>query len=453
MNILPINGRVAIVDDILDQAQPLMQELSKRRIPFEYYDGKPENFPDEETCPNDIRIVFLDLNLIDNQFHQTKQLYPIIFSSLDRLIRKNNYPYLLICWTRTDGQYQEIADKINEDFKENLPIAILPLPKLEYFELSGDKTSLYDEKVNGLFENIKNIMYDHTAFRNLIAWENHIHNATDKALNESLSVIKKDWDSSADWIFQQWGIAFAGKCKFKDYKTPIEKLKASYQTLNRFLYENIEEEIENEIDPNSEFKEGISNNGISLLKFNEKLLFSFYKTNSKEPGRIVMKDEEYSNYKDMLCYAINMNAEYAELKEELKNTSDLKEIKRIKNTFFSQKRNDIKNTWNLFKLVINPVCDYVQNKVKMSRVIPGIFIENKFRYLINDKTDALFVSPPFYYTEKDSEYFFILDFRYFTSEKEDGGESNLKLKQQVVAEVLSKLSRHINRQGILFIDE
>jgi hypothetical protein len=99
------------------------------------------------------------------------------------------------------------------------------------------------------------------------------------------------------------------------------------------------------------------------------------------------------------------------------------------------------------------VCDFAQDKVKRNRVIPGIFIEKKYRDLVNDKTDALYVSPSFYYSKKKSEYFFILDFRYFASEKDDNGESNIKLKQQVLAEILSKLSRHINRQGIIFIDE
>lgn len=48
--------------------------------------------------------------------------------------------------------------------------------------------------------------------------------------------------------------------------------------------------------------------------------------------------------------------------------------------------------------------------------------------------------------------FFILDFRYLTSEKEDKGDSKVKLKQVVLAEILSKLSRHINRQGLLTIE-
>ena len=93
MNILPINGRVAIVDNSLEQAQPLMQELSKRRIPFEYYDGKYENFPDEDTDYNDIRVLFLDLNLIDNKVHTAKELYSVLNPTINRIIRKDNFTY------------------------------------------------------------------------------------------------------------------------------------------------------------------------------------------------------------------------------------------------------------------------------------------------------------------------------------------------------------------------
>lgn len=58
----------------------------------------------------------------------------------------------------------------------------------------------------------------------------------------------------------------------------------------------------------------------------------------------------------------------------------------------------------------------------------------------------------FFYRDKNANYFFILDFRYLTSEEFDEGESKLKLKQVVLAEILSKLSRYINRQGLLTIE-
>lgn len=88
----------------------------------------------------------------------------------------------------------------------------------------------------------------------------------------------------------------------------------------------------------------------------------------------------------------------------------------------------------------------------MCRVIPGYFINSKFRDWFKSNSDALFISPSFFYRKKGDEYFFILDFRYLTSEKTDVGESSMKLKQVVLAEILSKLSRHINRQGLLTIE-
>jgi hypothetical protein len=455
MNILPINGRVAIVDDVLEQAQPLMQELSKRRIPFEYYDGKPENFPQKETYLNDIRVLFLDLNLMGNQVFTTKQLYPIINASLVSLISSSNFPYVLVCWTRTDNaeQYNEIIEKIKVDFKDNPPIDILPLPKLDYFSLSGEKTVSYDDKIEHLFMEIEDILSRHTAFNNILLWENNIHNATNNSVIESLSVIAKenDWDESANWIFTQWAKAYAGN-NYSTYKDS-GKLMSSFHTLDSYLFEKIEEEISKEND-DTKFEENCSEMGLSLLKFNETLLFSFGATQAKEPGRIVIDENNkdcQKMYRDILNFSINRNSRPQDLSNELSSANE-EDSKKIINNYFKEKQREIEKDWDVFKLVINPVCDFAQNKIKRNRVIPGIFILNEYRSIINDKTDALFVSPPFYYRSKNNNYFFVLDFRYFMSEIEDLGVSNLKLKQQVVGEILSKLSRHINRQGILSID-
>jgi len=427
MNVLPINGRVAIVDDVLEQAQPLMQELSKRQIPFVYYDGEPENFSEKEDRYNDIRILFLDLNLMGNAEYPTKQLYSAIYATMDRIISENNFPYILICWTRTNEQYEEIIGKIKEDFQDRTPIDIVSLPKAEYFGLDGSKTERYEEKMKVLFEKIEEIIEKHAAFKNLISWENHIHNATNSSLTESLSVIKEDWDNSANWIFTKWAKAFSG-CNFDDYNNS-ERLKSAYHTLNHFLLEKIEEEIENNVAAGAEFiEENNEENKISMSKFNEKLLFSFVNTKPKEPGRII-HIESGNCFSEILSFAIKNNAAVI--------------------TQIEQKK-------QFFKLVVNPLCDFAQNKVKRNRIIPGVFIEKKYRQKISNNSDALYISPPFFYNEKKTDYFFILDFRFFTSEEnyEKNDEDHpVKLKQQVLSEILSKLSRHINRQGILSIDE
>ena len=45
MNILPINGRIVIIDNSIEQALPLMKEFGKSRLSYSYYDGTPENHP------------------------------------------------------------------------------------------------------------------------------------------------------------------------------------------------------------------------------------------------------------------------------------------------------------------------------------------------------------------------------------------------------------------------
>ncbi len=449
MKTLPINGRVAIIDDQLIQALPIMQELSKRKIPFTYYDGNPENLPEKEDRDNSLRVLFLDINLIDNSVHPVKMLYPVVHANIDRIISDDNFPYILICWSRNWAEYKEIIDKLYADLPNKRPIDSIQLIKTDFFSLDGERAETYEENIEGLFGKIATSLSNHVTFRNLLMWENHIHKATNNALSEGLSIIENDWDASANWIFTKWSSASAGK-NYKSYSS-LEKAKAAYHTLNHFLYENIENEIEKNIVSDIEFAEDKTEKDLSLARFNEKLLFSFVATKAKEAGRIVITPEDYSEFSEMLAFAIT--GENEELQRNLQNASSVEEKKKEKNRYYKTIRGQIRNDWDIFKLVINPVCDFAQNKVKRNRVIPGIFIKKQFRSLVNDKTDALYVSPIFYYTRKQSEYFFILDFRYFTSEKEDEGESSIKIKQQVLSEILSKLSRHINRQGLLFVDD
>lgn len=448
MKTLPINGRIVIIDDQINQARPIMQELSKRKIPFAYYDGNPENLPIQEE-DNNLRVLFLDINLIDNAVHPVKMLYPVVYANVDRIVNTKNFPYILICWSRNWNEYNEIIERLYNDLPDKKPIASIQMTKSDFFSLDGEKTENYGQKIEGLFKQIADALTTHVTFKNLLMWENHIHKAIDNALSESLSIIENDWDASANWIFTKWSVASAGK-NYKSY-TPLERAKAAYHTLNHFLYENIEYEIEREIVSDIRFEEDKSDKKLSLAKFNEKLLFSFVSTRANESGRIVLTSEDYSEFKDMLSFAITGVDET--LKEILRVIEPIDERQKERYKYYKTIREQIREDWDIFKLVINPVCDFAQNKVKRNRVIPGIFIKKQYLSLINNNTDSLYVSPVFYYTRKQSEYFFILDFRYFTSEKNDEGKSSLKLKQQVLSEILSKLSRHINRQGLLFVDD
>lgn len=449
MDLLPINGRIVIIDDKIEQAKPIMEELGKRRLSYTYYDGKPENLP-ASGIGVDVRLIFLDINLLDEATHTVKELYPIIYAIMDRLIGKNSFPYVLVCWSRNLEQYEEVMGKLQEDLKERKPICSLQLSKTDFFTLTGEETAEYDEKITTLFEKISSAIKSHTPFCNLLKWENHIHNATNNALAEGLSSIaNEEWDQTANWIFTKWGKAYSGKGF--NALSDKDKLLSAFHTLNVLLHETMEEEISKVSEDDIVFQVDDEDRNVTLSHFNERLIFSFCQTKPKEPGRIVISPKEFEDFEESLLFSFTPNEHLVPPEIYEGSSSKTQKNKAIKQ-YFSSIRKEVRDSWDIFKLIITPPCDFAQDKVKMCRVIPGYFISSQYRNWFKSMSDALFISPSFYYRKKETDYFFILDFRYLTSEKSDIGESNMKIKQVVLAEILSKLSRHINRQGLLTIE-
>ena len=65
MAIFPQNGRVVIIDNDINEAQPLIKTLSKNNIRFSYFSGDIDQFPKDNLC--DIRFLFLDLQLVKGE--------------------------------------------------------------------------------------------------------------------------------------------------------------------------------------------------------------------------------------------------------------------------------------------------------------------------------------------------------------------------------------------------
>ena len=449
MNLLPINGRIVIIDNNIKQALPLMKEFGKLRLSYSYYDGSLDSLP-EEGIEDDIRLVFLDINLIDDSVHPIKQLYSIVYGIMNRLIGNNTFPYMLVCWSRNYNEYEEIIKLLAQDLKERKPIHSIPLNKLEFFTMNGDPTDDFEDRIQNLYTTISDLLNYHTSFCNILKWENYIHKATNKALQEGLACIAdKNWDETANWIFTKWGKAYSGKSF--DKQTNKEKLISSFHTLNLFLHETMEELIGLENDETTAFITDIEDKDIKLTHFNERLIFSYCQTKPKEPGRIVITAEEFADFKESLNFSFKPTDDIIPQKKLLEFNNS-KNPQKEKDKYLSSIRKEIRGKWDIFKLIIHAPCDYAQDKVRMSRAIPGYFIKSEYRKWFNNNSDALFISPDFYYRTREEDYLFILDFRYLTSEKKDEGNSNLRLKQIVLAEVLSKLSRHINRQGLLTLE-
>jgi len=145
-NLIPLNGRIAIVDDQIEQALPLMRVFAKNNIPYVYYKGNDIEYLPEQP-ENDIRILLLDLNLLDGRDNQPKDIRSSLFSVISHIISPNNYPYVLVLWSRQEKEYREILEELYSNaLKSCAPIAILEWIKSDFFPNFSDEEVNKDEE-------------------------------------------------------------------------------------------------------------------------------------------------------------------------------------------------------------------------------------------------------------------------------------------------------------------
>lgn len=454
-NMIPLNGRIAIVDDDEKQAMPLIRVFSKRNIPYTFYKGNDYRFL-PETPENDIRILFLDLNLLGNREESTKDVRSILIPTIKHIISPNNYPYLLVLWSRQEGHYQKTLEEVfQNELKNCAPIAIKNYVKSDFFHDYGTEED--DTKDDSLIiDELKRILTGLPAYSYLMLWENCVHNSADKTIQGIFhdSHSKEKWDNSANCIFNM----FCNSYLEKHYReaTDEEKVKASLFFLNDVYYDMLESTIAHstiekpvvlEYETNSDLESNIKS------KVNSFLFLSKSHIQISQPGCIVISS--------------NNNAEYIKcaksvlddcLDTELLRTEIIRQFGNIKNKeaqkLYNQKRKELReailHTAIPCGIIVTPACDYAQKKVKYDRIVLGLIIDSCNRQFIDAKSEAIFVSPSF--DESAHERVLVLNFRFFLTQelrKLSDIKVLCRIRNSLLSEIQSKLARHINRQGIM----
>lgn len=450
-NIIPINGRIAIVDDKIDQALPLMQVLSKNNIPYTFYDGSDsESFP--ETPENDIRILFLDLNLLGGKLQKEKEVKSSLINTLSHLLSPDNYPYVVILWSRQENEYKKVVEEIfNNELKNRAPIAIESYIKSDFFPNFAEEIDDTKDKCI-LFEKLKSILMMHPAYCHLMQWENIVHTSSDDLLKHLFpNVEPKRWEVTTNTIIESLGQAYLGQ-HFYDASAE-EKTKASLLTLNMVLVDSIDKKSTNcsfctkqELDNEKIDKQTIET---SIAELNYKLNFFEGPNNICEPGVVFQYNSPKVNYFEHLLHKIislfsirsKILCETPDILETLLKKETDKKMKQIKQ--------DIQQTWIKIGVVVTPSCDFAQKKKIYDRIVQGVMIESRFEGYIN-QGDAFYTSPVFRY--KDNNYIIVLNFNYFTTSELNNDQSCTmlyKIRRTMLSEIQSKLARHINRQGVM----
>jgi hypothetical protein len=115
--------------------------------------------------------------------------------------------------------------------------------------------------------------------------------------------------------------------------------------------------------------------------------------------------------------------------------------------------NSALETIRFVELEVTPACDFSQNKLLKSRVLPGVLVPVRFRKHIKSGGNFYAQTPTIKFNGTD--YLLIFDFRLFKSVEVEIMSSLkplFRLRQELHSDIVLQLSNHVSRLGISVID-
>ena len=187
---LPNNGSIVILDDKYTEADPLIKLLSKNNKSFRYYDGNPDNLPEEGIEKEATRLVFLDYNLIEGVTDSTT-LVSTITANLSRIIDKENGPYFILLWSKNKDAVQEFNEDMEPFFiryPHLRPLKIECLNKKEYFKETANVWEFNNDKVEEFQEELEEMVSSIELLEFYSSWENKILLTSQKLIKKTSEI-------------------------------------------------------------------------------------------------------------------------------------------------------------------------------------------------------------------------------------------------------------------------
>ena len=282
--LLPTNGSVVVIDDLLEEALPIIQVLSKNGISSTFYRGNNSmELPSEPMQL--IRLVFLDLQLFDTVTDEA-QISRTLVNVLKKIISSNNGPYLLVIWSKNYAKYgAAVEEEIKKPEHKIAPAYIVTFNKrdclvettvevldtddfikevLESLEsgLEDGESDIIrraikaklDSRIKTEFQpredaiqiierHIKTQLEKAGVFHLFVIWENLVKKSSSRVAHEisELVPINKNWESNMRDLFRRMGIARTGRNTVSEESL----IKESINTFNNSFVDRLETEIKN----------------------------------------------------------------------------------------------------------------------------------------------------------------------------------------------------------------
>jgi hypothetical protein len=459
--LLPLNGRIVIIDDKESQAMPLMKTLSKNKIPFSYHSDDQDYLPDHPYL--DLRCLFLDINLTDSA-GDVRTIVSQLAGVLTRIVPEN-VPYILVVWSiKEKDLLPEVEKLFANELLSRKPIVVLTLKKSDFFDYDPNIGDVLKQGFDVIGEINKRLTTEITKIDGLeaiIKWENIVHISSSEVINDIISLASKNanLNDNLKGIYFKLAEAIWGRQMKADAKEIALKSAAVF---NQLLTDRLEFNVKNNLDLViiKDIKAPSTFETKDKAIFNSKLLINSIESEETLPGNIYEHSgDEIDKFPfggliaDSILVPL-ISSDFFSSKNEGK-TSTNEDVAKYKNenkkeygAYEKDIRDKIKAKSKFISLEVSPICDYAQKKWKSNRVCPAVLWHGDYLTYIG-KSDNLYVSPPLFIA--DSVFYLVIDFRYFTAFQLDTFKNKktiCQLKHSFLTDIQSFLARHIIRPGI-----
>ncbi len=489
---LPKNGKVIVVDNEPKEAEPLLKVLSKNKIPHIYYTGDTDSLPTQGDTFDDIRILFLDINLTHNAVEQaiTAQLN----NTLRRLIKPGS-PYIAAIWSNNqDAHTPLIEDLFTNRASDIAPISKLFLTKGDFFQYNIEEGGYIldpdrPDIIGDLEQRINDCLNQVDAIRLLIEWENSVSEALTETICSVSNIIGNDtfWNDNLKHIYYKLARAQLGKTITNHNDHELQQ--AALNTLTSSFNDRVEMKIANIAD---DAQMDIINAGKNYYKSINEAEVKLCWEDSKYYFYINNVQKSSNNHVEKLSANNNQNDQ--DILEQLKTSYKFispklnaelliskqakvkfhpgnvyhkpvtgKRKRKLLKTYFPDidkqqngqyKYKDLKG-FRFVEVECTPVCDYSQSKRLRYRFLPGILyladIETKLVSL-----DSIYSEIPSF-EFKGKIYKLVFDYRLFKAINKDddsiftSDNFLFRLKSELLTDIQARISSHVNRPGIVTV--
>lgn len=429
----PKDSRVVVIDNEPKEVIYLIRALSRHGISVTYLSGKKEELPEKPF--SDVRMIFLDLVLEGVPLGDNKSIVSTLISVLSRIVEKGRSgPFILAIWTKHPEKIKKVQRAL---IKESYQPFAIDLQKDEFFDFEGEQKLEDSEMFKKIEKKIQDKLQNIGIFDILLLWENLVHNSSATIVNEFSKLIISDgkwdaekWDKEMKNIFHKLAEAKAGKTL--NTNSSQEVLKHALFTFDGIFLDTLEKNIYKEQYNQMDFS--FLQNGVGKDikgKINSRLLLDTSELDKLYPGNVYKIDEKDHINDNLTCSDTEI--------EEIKNES----IPVI--------------------IEVSPLCDFAQNKMKLSRIVKGFLcpIEVQIdgttiqicKKKLKNSAYFHYISPVIEYNEKF--YRLVIDFRHFSAKSIAEMNENtpiFRLRKDTLIYIQTKLSSHINRPGVLFVE-